>query len=550
MASTTLNSILYLVKNIRMDRGMNNVLSYSESQMLSLCTSNLVASSTKFSFIRSSRNVVRTNFTYSQCLAANYIAFQNPEYDDKWFFAWIDGDPVYISDGVTELHFTVDAWSTWYDYFPKQACMVLREHVSTDTYGDNRQPEPIQISDNYMDIGSTFYNLASNGMGVSGIATGGSSGEYTVSNNGATYFGLTRLKIKSTASILSNLLSMREDYTGNEYGTEILNLYNYPSWLDGCKADENYVDSTSSSTDTVTYKTTTFGHGASNLHSYHNVKTMQYPYCRCIFTNGCETQEYSFEDFDTSSEGVATFEIDGQLFPQPEIIAYPVGYRGREYYKQAAIHSIELPQIPIAIDSYQAWLNVNQSFTNFQYLASMFSGALSVGSSIASAAVAGGRAASATKASDVMKYTDSASNSSIGAVNGAVGLASTVAGYLQNRKAARAAADTPKGGIPSGNAILLANNPIGFEIIQQTLYEDELETIDDYFDKFGYAINKIKIPNYTGRTYWNYVQIGDVLANGPVPTSYMEQINEVLNRGVTIWHSHGNIGNFALDNSL
>lgn len=79
-----------------------------------------------------------------------------------------------------------------------------------------------------------------------------------------------------------------------------------------------------------------------------------------------------------------------------------------------------------------------------------------------------------------------------------------------------------------------------------------LKIIDDYFTRFGYAINRVKVPNITGRKTWNYVEIGESedIGNGSVPTLFMETINSACRKGVTIWHNHSAIGNFNLDNSI
>ena len=76
--------------------------------------------------------------------------------------------------------------------------------------------------------------------------------------------------------------------------------------------------------------------------------------------------------------------------------------------------------------------------------------------------------------------------------------------------------------------------------------------IDDVFTRIGYKVNTTKIPNITGRQYWNYVQInsGEELGVGAVPTKYMDIINQCARRGVTIWHNHANIGDYNLNNTI
>ena len=137
------SSKIIIAKNIKMDRDYNNVLSYSEADMLSLVQANQVASASDYSFIRPTKNRISTHFNYNQVLDCNYIAFQNKDYSNKWFFAWID-EVVYKNNGATtEIVFTVDEWSTWFDYWTKKPCFVVREHVSNDTIGLHTVPENI-----------------------------------------------------------------------------------------------------------------------------------------------------------------------------------------------------------------------------------------------------------------------------------------------------------------------------------------------------------------------------------------------------------------------
>ena len=80
-----MNSKILLVKNMHIDRQYTNVLSYTEAQMLELCQANLVAQADNYSFLRATGSIM-AGFTYSQCLQANYIAFQNPDYLSNPYF--------------------------------------------------------------------------------------------------------------------------------------------------------------------------------------------------------------------------------------------------------------------------------------------------------------------------------------------------------------------------------------------------------------------------------------------------------------------------------
>lgn len=144
-----LKSKIILVENINIDRSYVNVLSYTESQMVSLCQANAIATASDYQFIRPSGSIY-TNFTYSQCLKANYIAFQNKDYDNKWFFAFID-KVIYQGEENTEITFTVDSWSTWYENWTKKNCYVIRHHVNDDVIGRYTASENIDIGDVYQE---------------------------------------------------------------------------------------------------------------------------------------------------------------------------------------------------------------------------------------------------------------------------------------------------------------------------------------------------------------------------------------------------------------
>ena len=140
-----MNSKIILCKNIKMDREYVNVLSYTESQILELCNQNKIVSAENFSFIRSNKTI-QVPFSYGQCLQANYIAFQNPDYSNKWMFAWID-EVIYKGNLNTEISYTLDSWSTWYSKLNVKPCFIQREHANSDEIGENTIPENLDVGD-------------------------------------------------------------------------------------------------------------------------------------------------------------------------------------------------------------------------------------------------------------------------------------------------------------------------------------------------------------------------------------------------------------------
>ena len=107
-------------------------------------------------------------------------------------------------------------------------------------------------------------------------------------------------------------------------------------------------------------------------------------------------------------------------------------------------------------------------------------------------------------------------------------------------------------GNTNGGDINTCGDANTFYFYQMSIKEEYARIIDDYFTRFGYKTNRLKVPNLTGRTYWNYVEIGasEEIGSGDVPSKFMEEINNACRTGVTIWHNHANIGNYSLTNSI
>lgn len=181
------NSKIILCHNINLDRDYVNVLDYSENQMLELCNSNKVAELNTFSFIRQSRNRIATSFDYSIVLKANYMAFQNPDYSNKWFFAFVD-DVIWKGENNTEIVFTIDSWSTWFHETTVKSCFVSREHVNDDTIGLNTVPENLDVGEVISDNLQTVQMSSRIAVGVLTNYKPEINGAYKLFD-GITYFG-------------------------------------------------------------------------------------------------------------------------------------------------------------------------------------------------------------------------------------------------------------------------------------------------------------------------------------------------------------------------
>lgn len=141
-----INSKIILSKGIRVDKDYKNVLTYTENQMLAVMRDNthLIYESSNYSFINEFQNVICVQVAYDNCIALNYMAFQNPRYNNKWFFCFID-KVEYNSEMSVNITFHVDSWTTWYSDLHFKHCYTIREHVANDTIGANTVKEDLAV---------------------------------------------------------------------------------------------------------------------------------------------------------------------------------------------------------------------------------------------------------------------------------------------------------------------------------------------------------------------------------------------------------------------
>jgi hypothetical protein len=543
-----MNSKIILVKNINIDKQYTNVLSYTEPQMLELCRSqgHLVAQADNYSFLRNTGTIM-AGFTYAQCLQANYIAFQNPDYSNKWFFAWID-DVIYKGDKNTEITFTVDAWSTWFDKWNKKVCFINRQHVNDDTIGLHTIPENLDVGEvieeqetedeSYGNEYGYYVGVLSNWQ----IKDGSDGTEVLASNKGTqnagisvydnTVFGeqLFLFDITSLQSFKNlALFLLRTNSDGHiEDVNNIFILPNLAITASQLNLHTASVGGQEFNWYTLTYNTlpTKFNTTINKRTSFSNFipknnKCFVYPYNYLFVSNNNGSNNiYKYEDF-TSENCVFENQFSIAIGGSGRLV--PKNYKNMSTNDDEALPTGKYPTCAWSSDAFTNWLTQN----GVNLVASI---ALTAGG-VATAIATGG--------------------ATLPIVAGAItSVAGTVAGTIGQFNQASLSPNIA-GGQATGDVIWACNrNKFTFrEMRAKTEY---LKIIDDYFTRFGYAIKSLELPNITGRRYWNYVEIGasEEIGYGEVPSKYMDIINNACRRGVTIWHNHGNVGNYNLNNII
>lgn len=555
-----MNSRIILCSGIKLDRNYINVLSYTEQQMLNLCLEHKVAELQNCSFIRN-KGTIQCDFTYSQGLQSNYIAFQNPDYSNKWFFAWID-EIMYKGEHNIEISYTVDSWSTWFEYWQKKPCYVLREHVNDDTIGANTIEENLNIGETIQegtetidqDLSENFWICLASSWYPNNTTSGGEqfTGVHMVDR---TVFGtglvLFPMRAETIEADFNDLVHYLYRTNKDSHIADITDMFIVPNNA----VNENNLTAKNSfavysdTTANFTYRIIK----NSNLNIYSNYvleipkqlsfsdytpknnKLLCYPTNYLYITNNAGSSNvYRYEDW-INNAVMCRFRVQQILTIGANGRIVPIEYKNKEIDDDEAITFGKYPVCQWSADSFTNWLSqegVNIAMNFAIDTISSFFGATQSGYN----SIQNGASQSLTKATQ--------------AINVGLDLAKQMAGMIGDFRKADLAPNIQSG---SNNGSLIFSAKRNTYVIRRMRAKTEyLQILDDYFSRFGYQINRVKEPNIIGRENFNYVQIGssEEIGYGTAPSNHMENINNACRNGVTIWHNHTNLGNFGVSNNI
>lgn len=523
-------------KGINLDNTYSNVLNYTENDMLTLMTSSehLMYQNETYSFIREQDNQIDVEVPYATCLQSNYIAFQNPNYSNKWFFAFIK-DVKFTSEKNTTISYEIDVFTTWFKTLSVKTCFVEREHVNDDTPGNYTLPEGLELGEFVQSSAPTDLNNYNSGTYIC-IQASELIPEITFDSvtknkivNGI-YQGCYFM-IFTESDLASNMI---EIYDKKGKGGAIVAVFLVPkafaigsvtTAIAGTAEGLSYafLVPTSSSTYNTLVEDATFSRNTS-LDGYtpKNKKLLTYPFNYFNLSNNSGSNvTMRYEDF---ASGTPHFKIIGDLTTGCSIKCVPLNYKkvtdssGSMKSFDYGLVGGKYPTCSWNSDAYTNWLTQNSVNNALQ-----------------------------TAQGATQTMLGMATFNPMMIQNGINGIVDV----MRQKHNASFMPDQAKGNISCGDIVYSSGKNV-FTAYKLCVRNEVAHSIDEFFTRFGYQVNRVKVPNITGRTYWNYVKIGtgEDIGNGDVPNKFKDTLNQIFRNGTTIWHSHDNIGNFNLNNTI
>lgn len=490
--------------------------------------------------------------TYDDLVQYNYCMYQNDKWSNKWFYAFVK-EVIFDNPGMSYIKLETDVWQSWCFDITFKNSFIEREHVNDDTIGKHTIPEGLETGDFIVNSLEEFGNNVMNTKRIAMAYTGnpqslfpsyGSGKEYTGLYTGFNYmvFGSSQDademiqgfsdngaldKIYMFFTIPTGLLrSSIHYYNGpNATGSDVIEIGdgNYPMFAlvpEDPVGSHNEITMLSSTNFNI--NTTINGYTPKN----NKLFTGEFNYIYATNNNGGDIK-LNYEDFINNQP---SFKIIGAISLGCAIKLVPMNYKkfdttsatnGTYVY---GLNASKYPTLGWVGDAYTNWLT--QNAIN-----------IGVGAIGNIAQIIGGGAMLA---------------GGVTAVAGASSMFSGFSGILNQMGEIRKhylVSETGNGNINAGD-LTFSSKKMNFTLYRMSIKEEYAKIIDNYFNMFGYKVNSVKLPNITGRTYWNYVKTIGCNLIGDIPQQDLEKIKEIFNNGVTMWHKPSYFLDYSQNNTI
>lgn len=519
----------------------------------------------------------------------NYVMYQNNNYSNRWFYAFIT-NMEYVNDQCTNVYIKTDVYQTWAMDITDKVCYVEREHVNDDTVGLNTIPEGLDTGEYICnDVVEYIYADPETVTGAAAAA------EYmvciqvttlTLSNNdyfdGPTYNILNSVPqgcyviawplSKFTAgnmwgfcgaydskgkgdAIVSAFIVPRalssdwHTYTGHGILANLSSPVYYPVDTHGGTIMTGKQNGASANSMTVSLNSTIDGYSPKN----NKCKVAPYNYFTVTNNNGTDL-EYYYEDF----RGTPEFYLTGSFEQGASVMLYPanskktsttaVTYAGNGWTE--GISGGKNPTLSWQSDYYLNWQAKNG--TNVAIQTGLQAAGMAVSVLTPTITNAATHALDVETAVERGHFPDEEhmSVNAGGPLGAVVSFASQVANTQNSIRNAKMVPPQAKGNASTGNLAFATGNAGKYTARKMSCRAEYIRCIDDYFSMFGYKVNRKKIPNFTGRTNWNYVKTLGFNCVGDVPEKDLEEYKSLFNNGITLWHNPSTFMDYTQNNNI
>lgn len=503
---------LYLCKT-PLENDYKNQLTFSNANaQMTYFNSRVQRTFDNYTYIKKD-NSVKVGVNIDEIIDCNYLFYKNTGFTNKWYFCFIT-NMEYVNENCTLITFETDCYQTWLFQIEYKQSFVEREHVNDDTIGLHTVPENLELGE-YISNGFVRDNELETLVYVI-QTTEWVNGDKPLATNYGGVFGAGGAYICDNIHQVVNIIKALDD-AGK--GDAVQNVYVVPKKVvDDTSTDLQY----SGQNSPVTYNIEVDKQTTLNGYTPINKKLLTYPYNYLILDNNNGTSNIlQYEMFSTDK---CNFEVAGVPTLGGSIKCVPLNYKGESRYQQEGIMAGKFPTCSWVNDLYTNWITQNSVNIGL----GVASAGLTIAGGIGMMATGGGAVAGAGTV-----------------VSGGMAIANQLGQIYEHSLVPNSA----KGNINGGdiNTCYQMNK---FYFIKMSIKEEYARIIDNYFSMFGYKINRVKVPNITGRSNWNYVKTINCNFDGNIPQTDLNIIRAMFDNGTTLWHNPSTIYDYSNSNNI
>ena len=565
MAYTQFTGEIYLLKGTPFNANYDYSIYFPSVQaQQSYMQSKVDVTLTRQNYVKTESGKIRIDSQEEHVRDCNYMMWKTPVIGDTppgqtvtWMYAFITGID-YVSNNVSEISYQIDVLQTYALFnVTFKDCMIERTHVNDDDIGKHIEPEPVSFSESKVELIGNMYDDSSGydwlvyapfdfPIDTTQILADGINHRLASTPSMGTVCGLyqglictvfesTTLLNSFTSTLPDDIASMIVAIVGVPKGF-VQGEGGYPSRLSGQSMYKQTTDVVPTFTDIDGY-------------TPRNNKLFTYPYYSLLVSDGeGSANTYRWEYFNRRpATGTCRFQLVLACQVEPELMIVPVGYGTHDETTMNFDEKIVLSNFPKAAwigNTFASWC-ANQGLSNAvnallgcMGLAGTF-GTSPDYSNLIQWAVGGqsGNALPGGSAPAVgSKLTGHPGMAALGAIGMGVKLGVATAQAVRKPNQSHGT---------SGGGAMLAGGYKAPRTYKQFINYRDAQRIDDFFTKYGYAINRIDTPHFTNSLRnQHYVKTNDCLVVGDCASEYCRLIEAIFNRGVTWWKTPSVIGEY------
>lgn len=469
----------------------------------------------------------------------NYIMYQNTNFGNKWFYAFIDR-MVWASNGSTRLYVSTDAIQTWFFDITYYQSYVDRCHSDTDVAGDNIIPEDFSVGNpgGYQVAGTS--DLAPDGIAIFATATYSGDSKTGSVNSGIYSGGQNLVDFHIDNPGVGSIL---DSYVKNGTASAVIKLQQYPYKLKNGPLSVSFSKVPASI----------------NGYTPKNNKMLSSAFVTCFMS--MYGQETDFNpafitdskvniklSADQTSGTISAF-VENYSDESISVIAMSAsipesGWSYNQYKNDYNLHSTSnsiyqrraglnrgVNKINSVIDFGGSLADLTGAttdmFTGGGFVKSVFSPTTTTVSRLASAA-------QNTVSSAANAYTQ---------LGGIDEITQDLAAISENYNA------PATGGMSASNGYI-ATGKTAFSYGYKVLPKDIVERCDKFLTVYGYKQSIYRNINLHARASWTYIKTNGLNASGNFPDDDMNVIKRAFDKGIFFWVYTASFGNFDQSNNI